>query len=195
MSFKPRLSSFLLGLMILLSVGVVWAASKFAYTGEHLTRRSQDHVLSVLTAYDKTCDKGCLYYGSDVSKFVRIKQKSTPTSWYTWTQIDNVLQTVKYFNKVDLERRANGDFVMVTRLLDDSDKATIKELTRLTKYEHSPAFDAGITRFTVTAQPDGRVKVVQAMSMTASGMLAAFGGKIENGMREGAATTFQNIEK
>jgi len=190
-----RPSPFLFGLLTLLSAGLVWAATTYAYTGEHLTSRSQEHVLKVLTAYGKTCDKGCPYYGPDVAEFVQLSEKRSATSWYTWTYVTNTLKSVKYYSKVNLERSANGDFTMVTRLLGEADKATIDELTRLTKREHAPAFDAGVTRFSVTAQPDGRVKVVQAMSMTASGMITMFGGKIEKGMRDGAAVTFQNIEK
>lgn len=174
---------------------VAWAASEFSYTGEHVTKKSPEHVLSVLTAYGKTCDKGCKYYGPDLVEFVSLPEKRTATSWYTWSHVSTTMKTVKYFSFVQVTKQDDGGFVMTTRQLEDRDKALVDDLTKATKKEHSPAFDSGFTKFTVTKTGDGRTKVVQAMKMTASGMLAMFGGKIEGGMKNGAAVTFQNIEK
>jgi hypothetical protein len=180
---------------VLLTAGLALAASVFSYTGQHVTARSREHVLSVITAYKQVCDKGCQYYGPDMVEFVQLPQKRSASSWYTWSHIKTTMKTVKYYSKVDLDRKENGDFVMVTRQLTTSDQATIDELKAATGRDHSPAFDAGTTRFTVTGLPDGRTKVIQAMSMTASGMVAMFGSKIEQGMKDGAAITFKNIEK
>jgi hypothetical protein len=195
MSFPRRFVQSSVGLSVLLSAGLALAASVFSYSADHVTSRSAEHVLSVLTAYQKTCDKGCPYYGPDLVEFVQLKEKRSPTSWYTWSHVKTTLKTVKYYSKVDMTRQANGDFVMITHQLEPKDQPVIDELTRASGHEHAPAFDGGTTRFTVKKLPDGKVQVTQAMKLTASGMLAMFGGKIEKGMKDGAQITFQNIEK
>lgn len=195
MSHSPRNLKFFTVLAALLIPFAAWAASEFSQAAEHVTKKSPEHVLEVLTGYGKTCDKGCKYYGPDLVEFVALSQKRTATSWYTWSHVSTTMKTVKYFSFVQLAKKDDGSFVMTTRQLEEKDKAVIEDLSKASKKEHSPAFDSGTTKFTVTKLADGQTKVVQAMKMTASGMLAMFGGKIQDGMKKGAAVTFQNIEK
>lgn len=195
MSYSLRKFSRLTFLGTVLIPVAAWAASVFAHTAEHVTKKSPEHVLEVLTAYGKTCDKGCKYYGPDLVEFVALPVKRTAATWYTWSHVSTTMKTVKYFSVVQLTKQADGGFVMTTRQLEEKDKALVDELSKATKKEHSPAFDSGVTKFTVTKLPDGQTKVIQAMKMSASGMLAMFGGKIEGGMKNGATVTFQNIEK
>jgi hypothetical protein len=179
----------------LLVPALAWAAADFTYSASHVTQKSPEHVLSVLTAYGNTCEKGCKYYGPDLVEFTMLKEKKTPTSWYTWSHVSTTMKQVKYFSFVQVTKNADGTFVMTTKQLDERDQAVIDELVKATNREHAPAFDTGFTKFTVTKLPDGKTKVTQSMKMSASGMLAMFRGKIESGMKKGAEVTFQNIEK
>jgi hypothetical protein len=195
MSYSSRKQTLFAALAAFLIPVAVWAASEFSSSAEHVTKKSPEHVLEVLTGYGKTCDKGCKYYGPDLVEFIALPQKKTATSWYTWSHVSTTMKTVKFFSFVQLAKKDDGSFVMTTRQLEDKDKAVIDELSKASKKEHSPAFDSGTTKFTVTKLADGQTKVIQAMTMSASGMLAMFGGKIRDGMKNGAAVTFQNIEK
>ncbi len=179
---------------VLLAAGAAWAGS-YAYVASHVTKKTPEQVLGVLTAYGQICDSGCKYYGPDVKEFVQLSQKKTPESWYTWSWVTNAVKDVKYFNKVTVQTKSDGTLLMVTRQLDESDKAVIDELTKATGKPHSPAFDKGKSVFVIRKQDDGTTKVTQDMSMVASGMLDMFGDKIRQGMKDGAAATFKNIEK
>ena len=189
-----RRRSWLVGMATLLVAGAAWAGS-YAHSATHVTKKSSEHVLSVLTAYGNYCNEGCKYYGPDVKEFVQVPYKKTATAWYTWTYVSTTMKDVKYFNRVTLTKKDDGSFVLVTRQLDAKDEAVVKGLVEKTGKEHSPAFDTGKTVFTVGPVEDGKTKVVQSMSMTASGMLDMFGGKIKDGMKAGAEATFKNIEK
>lgn len=179
----------------ILSAGVVWAASVFQHTAQHTTKKSPEHVLDVLVAYGKVCDSGCKYYGPNVVEFIQLPVDRTSSHWFTWTYVSTTMKNVSYFSEVKLTKKSDGTFKMSTRQLTEADQALIDRLSKASKKEHKPAFDDGETLFTVTKLTDGSTKVVQAMKMTASGMLAMFGGKIEQGMKDGAQATFQNIEK
>lgn len=193
-SSGARRHAWLAGVATLLVAGAAWAGS-YSYSASHTTKKTPEHVLSVLTAYGNYCNEGCKYYGPDVKEFVQVSYKKTATAWYTWTYVSTTMKDVKYFNRVTLTKKDDGSFVFVTRQLDEKDAAVVKELTEKTGKEHSPAFDTGKTVFTVTPAEEGKTKVVQSMSMTASGMLDMFGGKIKDGMKAGAEATFKNIEK
>lgn len=181
-------------LSVLLVAGVAWAAT-YSHTAHHVTSKSPKHVYDVLTAYGQICDSGCKYDGPDVVSFEKVQYKATDRSWYTWTHVSQALKTTKYFNKVDVARDSDGGFKMITRQLDSRDESIIKELEAKTGKQHEPVFDTGRTIFTVKPVGDGKTKVTQDMRLTGSGMITMFGGKIEAGMREGAKTTFRNIEK
>lgn len=105
------------------------------------------------------------------------------------------MKTVKYFSQVTVKTKSDGSIVLVTRLLDESDAALVKELEQKTGKEHKPAFDTGKTIFSITDTKDGKVKVVQDMVMTCSGLIDMFSSQIKAGQKEGAAITFKNIEK
>ncbi|HSC87480.1 MAG TPA: hypothetical protein VLC09_09435 [Polyangiaceae bacterium] len=179
---------------VLLTASVAWAGN-YAYVAHHVTKKSPEHVISVLTSYGNVCNQGCKYYGPDVKEFIQISHKKTATSWYTWTWVSTTLRDVKYFNKVTQTTKPDGTILMVTRLLDESDKALVDELVKATGKPHGPAFDSGKTVFVIRKQDDGTTKVTQDMSMTASGMIDMFGDKIREGMKAGAAATFKNIEQ
>lgn len=183
-----RVALFLLALS-----AFAWAAS-YAYSATHETKKSPDHVFSVLTAYGQVCNQGCKYFGPDVVKFVQLSERKTAESWYTWTHVKTGLKHTKYFNHVRVVSRSESGFKLVTRQLDASDKQTIAYLTEKTSLEHAPVFDTGETVFTVTSSGD-KTSVTQAMKLSASGMITMFGGRIEAGMRDGAKATFANIEK
>lgn len=191
---RARRSAAWLGLSVLLAAGSAWAGA-YTHVATHVTSKSPEHVLGVLTAYGQVCDKGCKYYGPDVKEFVQLSQKKTDTSWYTWTWVTNAVRDVKYFNKVTKTVKTDGTLLLITRQLDESDQALIDELSKATGKPHAPAFDKGKTIFVIRTQEDGKTKVVQDMSMTASGMIDMFGDKIKDGMKAGAAATFKNIEK
>jgi len=182
------------GLGVLLLAGTAWAGS-YAHVATHVTAKSPEHVLAVLTSYGQVCNEGCKYYGPDVKEFIQVSHKKTATSWYTWTFVSTTMRDVKYFNKVTQIVKSDGTILLVTRQLDESDKALVDELVKATGKPHGPAFDTGKTVFVIRKQDDGKTKVVQDMAMTASGMLDMFGDKIKDGMKVGAAATFKNIEK
>lgn len=191
---KSRRSALLVLFALLLVPAVALAAKAYAHRAEHLTEKSPDHVLAVITAYKDTCDKGCKYKGDNVQEFVKVNHKATPARWYTWTHVSNFINTTKYFCEVTLTKNDSG-FVYVTRQLEEKDKALIAELVRVSGHEHDPFFDTGVTRFEVSKQDGGKTKVVQDMKLTATGPVTMFPGKIQAGMENGAKATFANIEK
>lgn len=191
---SSRLASWLLAASLSLVAGSAWAGD-YAYVATHVTKKSPEHVLQVLTAYGKYCDRGCQYYGPDVKEFIQLDYQKTATSWYTWTWVSTSIKDVKYFNHVRLIRKKDGTIIMVTRQLDSQDAVLVEQLKKKTGKEHNPAFDTGQTTFVIQSTKDQQVKVVQDMKMSASGMLDLFGGKIRDGMKAGAAATFKNIEK
>lgn len=191
---NSRRSAPMLVLALLLVPAVALAAKAYAHRAEHLTQKSPEHVLAVITAYKDTCDKGCKYEGDNVQEFVKVTHKATPARWYTWTHVSNFVNTTKYFCEVTLSKN-DGGFVYVTRQLEEKDKAVIDELVRVTGQKHDPFFDTGVTRFEVSKLTDGKTKVVQDMKLTATGPVTMFPGKIQAGMENGAKTTFANIEK
>lgn len=182
-------------LFVLLSVPAVALAAKvYAYKAEHVTVKSPEHVLAVITAYSDTCDKGCKYKGDNVQKFMKVSYKATETRWYTWTHVSNFVNTTKYFSEVTLTKK-DGGFTYVTRQLEEKDKAIVDELSQKTGEKHDPFFETGVTKFTVTTIDGGKTKVIQDMSLTASGPVTMFPGKIKSGLESGAKNTFANIEK
>lgn len=191
---RSRRLSLLSGAAIVFLTGVA-LAGVYKHAATHTTKKSVDHVVSVLTAYGQYCNSGCKYYGPDVVTFEKVSYDKKPGSWYTWTHVSTTMKDVKYYNKVSLTKKPDGSVVMNTRQLDDRDVDALAALKEHHGKEHSPAFDRGVTVFTITDEGEGNVKVVQDMSMTASGMIDMFGGKIMDGMKAGAAATFKNIEK
>jgi hypothetical protein len=174
------------------------AADTVRHTAKHTTKRSADHVFKVLTAYGQICDSGCKYYGPDVVEFIKLSHRSTSNSFYTWTWVSSV-KDVKYFSHVAIQKQ-DGKFTLVTRMLNESDKDLIKELSEKAGREHNPTFASGTTKFTVVEQRDAQGKllstsVTQAMTIVVSGFLSMFKGKIKDGMLDGAKATFANIEK
>ncbi len=179
--------------VFLLSV-VALAAKVFAHSASHQTKKTPEQVLAVLTAYGQICNKGCKYEGQDVVEFIQLPYKKTETSWFTYTFVSTTMRDVRYFSRVSLTKKEDGSIAMTTRQLEESDKALIAELESKSGRKHDPAFEAGKTTFSIVPV-EGGTKVTQAISMTASGMVAMFGSQIEEGMRNGVKGTFRNIEK
>lgn len=59
------------------------SGGEYRYAASHITGKSKEHVLSVITAYSQTCDEGCKYYGPHVKEYVKIDYKKTESSWFT----------------------------------------------------------------------------------------------------------------
>lgn len=184
----------MLAVLLCMSLAGVAVADDYAHSASHVTQKSPSHVLDVLTAYQDICDEGCKYYGPDVVRFIRISERQTDSTWYTWTHVKTGLKQTMYFSEVKISGRSADGFVFVTRLLTESDKSAVEFLTKRTGLEHSPVFDTGVTTITVKRGSKG-VSVTQAMKMSATGMITMFPKRIQAGMEEGAQVTFANIEK
>lgn len=189
--------AFFFGLRALILVSLTAAlalAGDYGHTATHRTKKSVEHVLSVLTAYGQVCDSGCKYRGPGVVELVRVEPLRTATKWYTWTHVQNGPKHTKYFNEVVLKKAEDGSFVLTVRQLDETDKALVEKLTAATNKPHAPVADSAITTFTVK-KTDAGAEVTQAFQMTATGFITLFPGKIASGMKESAEVTFANIEK
>jgi hypothetical protein len=182
-------------LLLLLTPGLAFAAKHYAYSASHVTGRSAGHVRGVLTAYGEICDSGCKYKGENVAEFIRLSHGKGQDSWYTWTHVTNALRSAKYFSHVTITPRADGGFVFRTRQLEEKDKALVETLKQKSGKDHSPVFDTGVTTITVESAGEGKLKVTQAITMSATGMVTMFPGKIQEGMESGARITFANIER
>ncbi len=196
---RPKISraSFrgFLAFLLLTAVSAVALAATYSYSATHVTEKSPEHVFRVLTAYDQICDEGCKYEGPGVVKFLKVLEYQSDKSWYTWTHVKSGLKHTKYFNHVRVLSRSDSGFKMVTRQLEERDKAMITKLEKRTGLAHNPVFDTGKTTFTVKKLKNGKTSVTQSMRLTGTGMVTMFRKKIEAGLREGAQATFANIEK
>ena len=177
--------------------GAAIAQSTVTYAGKHQTSRSPEDVLRILTAYSDTCDEGCTYYGPNVVKARRFTEDAGANHWYMWTHVSTSIKDVHYFNRIDYKATADG-FVLKSTQLAEEDPIAIK-LAKKYSLDNNPAMDKGLTVFTVkTVNKDGKAvgsSVVQDMSLTFSGMVEMFKGKVLDGMKEGAAATFKNLGK
>jgi hypothetical protein len=183
-----------LGAATLLTAGIGWAATTLHYSASHVTNKSPEQVLAVLTAYNQVCDRGCKYYGPYVVESMTVPYRRTRDDYYTWTFM-SAKKDVRYFNHVHITRRGNGSILVNTRQLDDDDDDLVDELEDRTGREHDPAFDEGETRVEIVALPDGHSRVTQSVRLTASGFLALITGKIRQGMEAGTRAVFRNLDK
>src|SRR5262245_58409861 len=76
---------FWLGLCVLLFAGMAWASTVLRHRASHLTRKSPDEVLRVLTAYEQHCDRGCKYWGPRIVQWVTVPYYRSRDDYYTWT--------------------------------------------------------------------------------------------------------------
>lgn len=181
------------GASVLLLSATAWAAT-FQHAAEHVTDKSPEHVWKVLTAYDKTCEKGCKYSRPSLVKVVKVSHQATPTRWYTWSHVASTLKDAKYFTEVTLARKAEGHFTTVNRQLDGSDKALIEALESKTGLKHSPIFDGGSTKTTTTKRAN-RTVVTQVVTLETGAVVGLWAGKIREEMAKNVSATFRNIEK
>lgn len=191
---SPRLAGFLLGLCVLLLAGASWAATKMSYRASHVTRRTPDEVLRVLTAHSQHCDRGCKYYGPRVVQWLTLPYRRTPNDYFTWTYMSG-RRDAEYFNHVRISRHSDGTIVMRQRLLDDRDEDTIDLLEEQTGLDHDPGFDAGEVTIEIRPQGDGTTRVSERVSLTTSGFLSLYEGTIRAGIEECVRASFRNIER
>jgi len=180
--------------MIMLSAAVA-LAGHLKYSATHITSKSPEAVWKVITAYKDICDKGCKYGRPDLVVVKRLSYKSTPTSWYTWSQIDSTLKDVRYFTHVTIERTNDGHIIGNNRQLDKSNAALIEKLEKSTGLKHRPAFDSGNTRTSTSTAANGKTKISVLVTLQASGILAMWEGRIRKKMAENVNRTFSNIDK
>lgn len=172
-----------------------WAlAADVHYSDAHTTERSPEHVWKVMSAYDQTCDTGCKYGRPNLVRVKKLAHGSSSKKYYTWTHVKHPLGDAKFFSEVKVSQKPDGHFEMNNRQLDSSDESVIATLKSKTGLEHSPAFDAGDTR-TLTETVVGKTKVTQHVTVTASGMLALWEGRIKKNIKESVDATFENIER
>jgi carbon monoxide dehydrogenase subunit G len=179
-------------LLLFLTAVDAWAGTH-KISGSFVTKKAPEQVWKVLSAYNETCAKGCRYRRDDLVLTKKLGYRATDKTWYTWTHLSTTLREVKYFTKVTFEKRADGTFRVINQQLDKSDEKVIAELEKQTGLKHSPAFDSGVTVTTTEKLSDGQTKVSQTITLSASGILAMWGGKIEREARENMQTTFKNI--
>lgn len=190
---RARIRQMGAGLALLLLAGTA-AAGDVRYTASHTTAKSPEAVLEVLSAYSKTCDKGCKYSRPNLVVVRKVSHQSTTSKYYTWTHLSNTLKDVKYFTEVKIEKKEDGHFVLRNRQLDKSDKSLIASLEDKTGLPHSPAFDGGVT-VTVTESVGTKTKVTQNVTVVAGTLASLWEGRIRDGMKESVDATFQNIER
>lgn len=190
---KSRSDQGWIGLALFLLAGSA-VASDVSYAASHTTEKSPAAVLEVLSAYDKTCDKGCKYSRPNLVVVKKVAHQSTASRYYTWTHLSNTIKDVKYFTEVKIEKKAGGHFVLNNRQLDKSDKTLIASLESKTGLSHSPAFDGGAT-ITVTETVGDKTKVTQNVTVIAGTLASIWGGRIRDGMKESVDATFKNIER
>lgn len=187
-----RFSPFLLLVCV---VGLFWAdpasAKDHQHEGSHITSKSPAQVVTILTAYEQTCESGCRFSRPNLKEIRRLGFQANERRWYTWSEIKNSIRNVKFFTEVTLES-SGGARVLRSRQLDESDQALIAALEEHSGLPHAPAFDKALT---VTAmQPSGEgTRVTQSVFLTSSGMLSMWSGKILASVKESMAAVFSNI--
>jgi len=181
-------------LLFLLLAGVAGAGT-YAKVVRHTTSRSAEHVLTVLMADDQTCHSGCKYEAPDLKQRIRLTHKSTEKSWYTWTWISTTLKDTKFFTHVTRLDKPDGTILLVQRLVGKDEAGLRAELEKASGKSSDGAFDSGKTVFVVRKQEDGKTKIVQDITLVASGMIDMFAGAIRDGIDAGTAANIRNIEK
>lgn len=188
------LHSWGLALAVCFSAGVA-VAGDYSRAITHVTTRSPEQALAVLTSYSQTCDSGCKYRSPDVREVIRLSHGKTDTSWYTWTWISTTFKDTKYFTHVTRLDKPDGTIVLVLRLLSKGDEGLIAELTRASGKESQPAFESGKTIFSLRRLEDGKTRFVQDASLKASGLIDVFSDKIRAGIEAGMRANIDNIER
>ncbi len=181
--------------LVLLSAGTAAAGDDYRHSASIVVAKTPAEIWKISSAYSETCDKGCKYYRKDVVEVRKLSYKASSTRWYTWTHMSPTLRDVKYFTEVKLEQKPGGHFVSNSRQLDDSDKAEIKALEEKTGLDHSPAFDKVNSRLSTTSAGEGKTKVEQLVTLTASGMVSMWPAKIREGMKNSMDQTLKNFQK
>src|SRR5690606_13697517 len=85
--------AFLLASGSLLLCGHAAAEVVVQYRVRHRTSRSVDHVLAVLNAHDRACDRGCEFRAPNVEKSVILDYQRRPHRYYIWTYVKAVKET------------------------------------------------------------------------------------------------------
>lgn len=181
--------------LVFLTAGTAAAGDAYRHSDSIIVAKSPEEIWKISTAYSETCEKGCKYYRKDVVAIRKLSYKASSTRWYTWTHMSPTLKDVKYFTEVSLEKKAGGHFVANSRQLDDSDKELLKTLEEKTGLDHSAAFDKVNSRLSTESAGEGKTKVEQLVTLTASGMVAMWPGKIRDGMKGSVDQTLKNFQK
>lgn len=178
--------------LVLLSA---WAfAGDLRYQASHVTSRSPDQIWGVLTDYKNICST-CKYKRDDLVEVRKIPYQATDKKFYTWSHVTSTVKDVKYFTEVTVTRKSDGNFIFDNRQLDNSDSALIKILEEKTGLKHSPAFDRGNTHSVTEILPDGKTKLTQTVTLTVSGMLAMWEGRVLSSMKKSVEVTFRLLGK
>ncbi len=188
---STRLLCLTLAACLLLSASA-YAAKVFKHSAVHLTKKSPAQVEAILRDYKNYCEKGCKYSRPGLKKVERLKYKSAPDSWYTWTYVSSTFKDVKYFTHVTVKRKPDKTFKWYSKQVVD--EALIAKLEKLTGHENSPVFDDGITNIVVEKSKTGS-KFTQNVSITVSGFISHFSSKIYSNMKKSFEATFKNLDK
>lgn len=168
-------------------------AGDIRYQASRITSKSPEQLWSIMTDYAQTCDKGCKYKRPDLVVVKKIPFRSGKDNWYTWSHVSTTLKDVTYFTHVTIVRKDDGNIVANNRQVAQHDKELIATLEKHSGLKHAPAFDAGNTQTVTETVPGGKTKITQVVTLTASGVLALWEGKIRAEMKENIDRTFENI--
>jgi hypothetical protein len=188
----PRGVARRLSLVMLLLCGAALAGD-VRYEASHVTSKSPEQIWNIITDYSNICNKGCKYRRPDLVVVKKISYKTSANSWYTWSHVDSTLRAVTYFTHVSITRRDDGNIVANNRQVHADDKRLIAELEQNSGLKHAPAFDVGNTQTVTASVPGGKTRVTQVVTLTTSGMLAMWTGKVREQMKENVKLTFENI--
>lgn len=159
-----------------------------------MTSRSPAQIWSILTDYENICNN-CKYKRDDLVVVKKLSYKATESKYYTWSHVSSTIKDVKYFTEVTVTKKADGTFVANNRQLNDKDGDLIKVLEEKTGLKHSPAFDRGNTHSVTEILPDGKTKITQTVTLTVSGMLAMWEGRVLANMKKSLQLTFEQLGK
>ncbi len=182
-----------LGLCVLLFAGLAAAATTLRHRASHLTRKSPEEVLRVLTAYEQHCNSGCKYWGPRIVQWVTVPYYRSRDDYYTWTYMSG-RRDAEYFGHVHITRRGDGSIQLKTRMLDDRDEDLVDFLEEHTGRDHDPGFDEGEVTIDIQPLGDGNTRVTEQISLTASGFLSMYVGTIRAGIEECVRASFRNID-
>jgi hypothetical protein len=177
----------------MLLIATIAQAGDFRYQASHVTSKSPEQVWEVMTDYARTCSKGCRYKRPDLVVVKKLNFRAKADSWYTWSHVSSTLKEVKYFTHVSITRHADGNITANNRQVGENEKQLIKQLEEQTGLKHSPAFDSGNTKTVTKSRADGKTEMTQIVTLTASGVIAMWAGKIREGMRDNVGWTFENV--